>query len=345
MTYVGSTQQRKWTYTSVAEVDLLRREANSRYCERASSNGDAQFVDSLLRDNDEKLILLYFQPRLVRFCQKFKPKMPRQVVYTAMAYFKRFYLRESTMNWHPDDVKYACAYLATKTEEFNVSLRQFCGNLKEKEREVIGAFILDFELTLIEVLHFELTVHSPLRALGGYLTDFGLRQSEADPSSTALRDATIAFLEQKAMEFLDVALYTDSMFVASPSQIALCAFCVALPQLEAASNAGASNISSRGWTADSYLSAVLAGASREDTALVSSKLALIKSLTNALPSLEKSALRNLKGRLKKVRNAEHNPFRRFKPTSTGESSRVPQSSSSAALQATYDDDSNSMDVS
>lgn len=51
-------------------------------------------------------------------------------------------------------------------DEFNVSLRQFVGNLK-KDREKAADQILWFELSLMQMLNFELTVHTAYRPLEG----------------------------------------------------------------------------------------------------------------------------------------------------------------------------------
>lgn len=59
-----------------------------------------------------------------------------------------------------------CAYLACKVDEFNVSLRDFVGNLK-KDREKISDQILWFELTIMQILNFHLTIHTAYRPLEG----------------------------------------------------------------------------------------------------------------------------------------------------------------------------------
>ena len=59
-----------------------------------------------------------------------------------------------------------CVYLACKVDEFNVSLREFVGNLK-KDREKTSDQILWFELTLMQMLNFHLTIHTAYRPLEG----------------------------------------------------------------------------------------------------------------------------------------------------------------------------------
>ena len=61
-------------------------------------------------------------------------------------------------------------YLASKVEEFNVSITQFVGNLKG-DREKFTNTILSFELLLMKKLHYHLTVHNPYRPLEGFIID------------------------------------------------------------------------------------------------------------------------------------------------------------------------------
>lgn len=56
---------------------------------------------------------------------------------TSLAYFKRFYLRNSVMDLHPKHMIVTCVYLACKVEEFNVSITQFVNNVKGTKVNVI----------------------------------------------------------------------------------------------------------------------------------------------------------------------------------------------------------------
>lgn len=67
-----------------------------------------------------------------------------------------------------------CAYLSCKVDEFNVSSTQFVGNLIQETpagQERIVEQILEYELLLIQQLHFHLVVHNPYRPLEGLLID------------------------------------------------------------------------------------------------------------------------------------------------------------------------------
>lgn len=63
-----------------------------------------------------------------------------------------------------------CVYLASKVEEFNVSISQFVANVKG-DREKATDIILNNELLLMQRLHYHLTVHNPYRPVEGLLID------------------------------------------------------------------------------------------------------------------------------------------------------------------------------
>lgn len=144
--------------------------------------------DFFLTSEEERLMLKRYELHLRDFCKRFQPPMPRAVVGTAHHYFKRFYINNSVMNYHPKEIMFVfqarlrlpifqvpcfrvtCVYLACKVEEFNVSITQFVANIKG-DREKASDIILNNELLLMEQLSFELTIHNPFRPVEGLLID------------------------------------------------------------------------------------------------------------------------------------------------------------------------------
>ena len=115
-----------------------------------------------LSEQDESDVVFYFSVKMGEFCEKFKPPMPRYVKGTAFHYFKRFYLYNSVMNYHPKEILVTAVYLASKVEEFNVSMQQFVANVQGNQ-ERATKIILNNELLLMQELQFHLTVHNPFR--------------------------------------------------------------------------------------------------------------------------------------------------------------------------------------
>lgn len=157
-----------------------------------------------LTPEEERMLLRKYEIHLRDFCKRFQPQMPRYVVGTAFQYFKRFYIHNSVMNYHPKEImcvvcfkkiilqvyvfpdekkitfvlflinflifRATCVYLACKVEEFNVSISQFIANIKG-DREKAADIILNNELLLMEQLNFHLSIHNPFRPVEGLLID------------------------------------------------------------------------------------------------------------------------------------------------------------------------------
>lgn len=60
--------------------------------------------------------------------------------------------------------------MASKVEEFNVSIAQFVANVRG-DREKATEIILNHELLLMQQLNFDLSVYNPYRPVEGFLID------------------------------------------------------------------------------------------------------------------------------------------------------------------------------
>nr|XP_056704157.1 cyclin-H [Euleptes europaea] len=262
--YQSSTQRRHWTFRSEEELSRRRADANRRFRCRAVANGKVQQNDSfILEPREELTICKYYEKRLLDFCSVFKPVMPRSVVGSACMYFKRFYLNNSVMEYHPRVIMLTCAFLACKVDEFNVSSAQFVGNLRESPigQEKALEQILEYELLLIQQLNFHLIVHNPYRPFEGFLIDLKTRYPLLENPET---------LRKTADDFLNRVALTDASLLYTPSQIALTAI------LSSASRAGISM--------ESYLSECLM--LKENKASLSQLLDGMKCMKNLVKKYE-----------------------------------------------------------
>ncbi|XP_015685702.1 cyclin-H-like, partial [Protobothrops mucrosquamatus] len=235
--YHSSTQRRYWTFRGEEELSRRRSDANRKFRCKAVANGKVQQTDSFLLDQHEELIICkYYEKRLADFCSVFKPAMPKSVGGTACMYFKRFYLNNSVMEYHPRIIMLTCAFLACKVDEFNVSSAQFVGNLRESPagQEKTLEQILEYELLLIQQLNFHLIVHNPYRPFEGLLIDLKTRYQLLENPET---------LRKTADDFLNRVSLTDACLLFTPSQIALTAM--------------VSSASRSGFNMESYLSGTL----------------------------------------------------------------------------------------
>uniref|UniRef100_A0A915LZ38 Uncharacterized protein n=1 Tax=Meloidogyne javanica TaxID=6303 RepID=A0A915LZ38_MELJA len=153
------------------------------------------------------------------FGDEFRPEMWPSVRWTAFAYFKRFYLRHSVMEYSPKNVMVSCYYLATKVDEFNVTIDNFVDNLSSGTRESNIETVLNLEPEIMLKLDYYLAVHSPFRPFEGHMielkTRMGLQLSSLKFDIEAIRTFST--------EFFRMCLYGDVMLLYPPSQIALAA--------------------------------------------------------------------------------------------------------------------------
>ncbi|GAA5848299.1 hypothetical protein JCM9279_001002 [Rhodotorula babjevae] len=154
---------------------------------------------------DEQLLVAYYLQQAVGLCGAFK--FPEIVTATALSYLKRFYLRNTAMDYHPKDIMLTCVFLATKTENFAISIDTFAAKVK-----VTPADILALEFLVSQSLHFEYKVHHAHLALSGLVLDM---QTTGVPSSS------IASALPRAQAFLRAARLSPAELVYAPSQIAL----------------------------------------------------------------------------------------------------------------------------
>uniref|UniRef100_A0A1A8NMT6 Cyclin-H n=3 Tax=Nothobranchius TaxID=28779 RepID=A0A1A8NMT6_9TELE len=223
----NSSQRKFWIFKGEDELEQKRCNANGKFRKKAIETGKPGLSDSLfLERHEEDALFRLYERRLLDFCNAFKPIMPKSVVGTALMYFRRFYLNNSIMEYHPRIIMLTCAYLSCKVDEFNVSSTQFVGNLLQETpagQERVLEQILEYELLLIQQLNFHLVVHNPYRPMEGLLIDLKTRYPTME-NPESLRKSADDFLAQAAM--------TDAGLLFSPSQIALTAI------LNSASRAG-----------------------------------------------------------------------------------------------------------
>ncbi|KAM7416474.1 hypothetical protein PAMA_018505 [Pampus argenteus] len=225
----NSSQRKHWTFNSEDELEQIRYKANQKFRKKTVESRKPVVSESVfLERHEEDVLLRHYEKRLLDFCNAFKPLMPKSVVGTAIMYFRRFYLNNSIMEYHPRIIMLTCAYLSCKVDEFNVSSSQFVGNLLQETpagQERVLEQILEYELLLIQQLNFHLVVHNPYRPMEGLLIDLKTRYPTLE-NPESLRKGVDDFLTQATM--------TDAGLLFPPSQIALTAI------LNSASRAGLS---------------------------------------------------------------------------------------------------------
>ena len=120
-------------------------------------------------------------------------KLPHSVEATAVAYFKRFYVNNSVMDYQPKDIMLTVLWLACKVEhypdrfvnpekvklsadshkDFKFDSKDFAALGALKQVTISSEDLLRLELVVLKALEFHLMVFHPYRAVRGLLESWG----------------------------------------------------------------------------------------------------------------------------------------------------------------------------
>lgn len=239
--YRRLSQYRLWSYTDES-LAARKRRTRDRGIKRVNDKFDE--AHKRLRDAHpepfaehgpqltREVLVEYFTPQeetnyLTYYCMMIlrlldSLKMPSQVKATAVLFFRKFYLVNLVMEYHPRNVLFTCVFLAAKLENCFMKLDAFVNAARKSNSKLTEKDIADLEFTVLQLLKFTLLVHHPFRPLYGFFLDFQLvLMSPADPVLTVDR---LGALYDRAKRWLsDQALLTDVQFLYTPPQIALAA--------------------------------------------------------------------------------------------------------------------------
>ncbi|KAI0034314.1 cyclin-like protein [Vararia minispora EC-137] len=219
--FQASTQFRNWRFSPerlAATRASMNKAAVAVICatfdaDEPGSSANVQFLDAA----EEHLLVKYYLSKLVEICALFH--FPEEVEATAITYLKRFYLKNTVMDWHPKNVMLTALFLATKTTNNPIALDLFTSRLKQSPVDV-----LDLELLVAQSLSFEFSVWHAHRALWGLWLDL-----QALPDLPSEEDLELCY--DDALAHLRASRYTDAELIYTPSQIALACMSLARPGL------------------------------------------------------------------------------------------------------------------
>ncbi|KAH8430525.1 TFIIH complex kinase subunit CCL1 [Aspergillus melleus] len=277
--YRSSSQFRFWSFTETS-LQSLRAKTNSLASDRVrtalrkardnrqsaassaagtpnptgsdadSKAGEEKDVECLTPE-EEQVLVRYFCEQLVELGESYKPPLPTIVRATAIQYLRRFYLTNSPMTYHPKTIMPCALFLATKTDNYYLSLRQFA---EVVPGDTTADDIIAPEFLVMQSLRFTFDVRHPFRGLEGGIMELqamaqGLGQpaphfpqqtadelrrqilslppSQSTHQSSSINDR-LARAHTTTRELLkSAAQMTDAYFLYTPSQIWLSAFLLA----------------------------------------------------------------------------------------------------------------------
>jgi len=212
--FPSSTQKKHWFFQSKDEVDALRQQANERFIKRYCQDDEQAVASNFLSADEEHQLCRLVEETAQKFCQSFSPPFLPTVIYTGFVFFKRFYMHNSVMEHLAKNIMMSCLYLASKVDEFNISIDDFIRNLKSGTPQSNATVILSLEAPIMRHLHYHLIVHSPYRPLEGHFIEMKT-SCPAIPKVESMRPG--------CEDFLWRSLLTDACFYFTPTQIALAA--------------------------------------------------------------------------------------------------------------------------
>ncbi|WAR57924.1 hypothetical protein PtB15_5B154 [Puccinia triticina] len=230
--YQLSTQFRYWRF-SQSGLEQARRELNEGAVGRVKSKleeernvelpaaGDGPAEPSqieYLTVQDELELVTFYLSKISQLCRASIFKFPETVEATAMSYLKRFYLRNTCMDYHPKNIMLTCLFLATKTENTSISIDSFASRIPKTTNEDV----LSLEFLVAQSLKFQFKVHHAHLAARGIYLDL-----QACPPVRPLGLERLSQAWPEVCSLLRAARLTDAEFLWTPSQIACAAWWVA----------------------------------------------------------------------------------------------------------------------
>ncbi|KAK8853355.1 hypothetical protein IAR55_004059 [Kwoniella newhampshirensis] len=220
--YHETSQFRHWRY-SPSSLAQIREQLNQRSVEVVTRNTELEkeaqvslgheFTNppsstTYLTVKDELLLLRFYCSQISKICRH-GFGLPEVVESTAISYLKRFYLKNSVMEWHPKNIMPTCLFLAAKTTNYPVPIDDFIS----KFSKLTPADVLDTEFLVAQSLGFEFWVRSGEKALRGWSLD--MQNQPNSPLDLIQKALPIA------LAHLSSSLLTDAEFIYTPSQISL----------------------------------------------------------------------------------------------------------------------------
>ncbi|KAJ3836878.1 cyclin-like protein [Lentinula raphanica] len=222
--YEASTQFKNWRY-SPERLNQMRTTMNEaavgviRKTFEAYEPGSSSNV-SFVNAHEEHLLVTFYVHKISQLCGHFR--FPEEVEATAASYLKRFYLKNTVMDWHPKNVMLTALFLATKTTNNPISLEAYASHIPN----TVASDVLDLEFLVAQSLAFEFAVWHAHRSLWGIWLDI---QSLPDTRSDIAQNQNSIY--DSALAYVRAARLTDAEFIYTPSQIALACMHLAAPEL------------------------------------------------------------------------------------------------------------------
>ncbi|KAK2766091.1 hypothetical protein FQN54_007606 [Arachnomyces sp. PD_36] len=216
--YRTSTQFRLWSFTP-SSLQSVRANTNALAAERVrcairrareargedgaeaggAGGAGAGEIECLTAEEELELVRYYCE-KTMELGDEYKPPLPTMVRATAIQYLRRFYLTNSPMTYHPKSIMPCALFLATKTDNYYLSLSSFAEHIPTSPtpEDIIAP-----EFLLTQGLRFTFDVRHPFRGLeGGVMELLAIAEGDAHPGPHRKQKFPSAVEAQRKLESL-----------------------------------------------------------------------------------------------------------------------------------------------
>ncbi|EGG07432.1 uncharacterized protein MELLADRAFT_35564, partial [Melampsora larici-populina 98AG31] len=225
---------RHWRF-SESGLEKARRDLNEGAVGRVRAKLEEERIDEDIKIStsaieyltvaDELSLVTFYLTKISQLCRASFFRLPESVEASAMSYLKRFYLRNTCMDYHPKNIMLTCLFLATKTENTSISIDSFASRIPKTTNDDV----LSMEFLVAQSLRFEFKVHHAHLAARGIYLD--LQQTLMNSGMGEQDDIEVLnerWIEVK--ELLRFSRLTDAEFLWTPSQIATAVWWIIEPE-------------------------------------------------------------------------------------------------------------------
>jgi cyclin ccl1 len=214
MDFTKSTQAREWTF-----------QENSFRVLKATRQMNWDRIKNLekLTVEEEDLLLNVFVrvfPNVLKQSYNFSDRLWA----VAITYFRRFFIKQSIMDYDLKQCFFTCVLIACKAEEErktdNKPFKYMC--TRRKENDIDQAAVLALEYVILDELKFHIEVFTPYLSLTGFLIDIQTKLSDI------VDFEQVKSIQKEAEGLVKIACTTEAILLFPPSQIALAALRYAL---------------------------------------------------------------------------------------------------------------------
>ncbi|RHY34407.1 hypothetical protein DYB32_000963 [Aphanomyces invadans] len=171
--------------------------------------GTVEDPSIFLTDEEEAMVVDFYQIQVQNTCTSIF-KTSDKVKAAALLLFKRFYLSNSIMEFHPKYIGATSIYVAGKVEEQYISVETL---VKSYEGVIKESDVVAHEMIVLEGVRFQLIMYHPFRSLTGFIDDLRAFAKSSRGNGTDVPLATLQTLHATATGVINELLLTDSPFL------------------------------------------------------------------------------------------------------------------------------------